>query len=192
MQTWLNSLADILSVWTVTRAAGMASYLLLFLSVAAGLLQGESWAKGPAKVRLNFLHQWSGWFGLLFGIVHGLVLTFDNYTSFSFIQVLIPFTAAKEPFWTGIGTISLYMLLLLLASSDLMKQLGKKVWRAIHYVALPTYLLALIHGVMLGTDSHVTFVQLIYIVTGLSVATLVARKIYSARRRQKGKPVIVN
>ncbi|MFM9277163.1 hypothetical protein [Paenibacillus jiagnxiensis] len=76
-------------------------------------------------------------------------------------------------------------------SSDLMKQLGKKVWRAIHYLALPAYLLALVHGVMPGTDSNATLVQVIYIVTGLMVAALVVRRIYCARRRQKGKPIIV-
>ncbi|WP_207953200.1 hypothetical protein [Paenibacillus agricola] len=50
----------------------------------------------------------SNWSGLSFGLLHALVLIIDSY----------PFTAANEPFWNGLGTISIYGLILVLVTTD--------------------------------------------------------------------------
>ena len=93
------------------------------------------------------VHQSSGWFGLLFGMIHGLVLSFDQSVHFSLSDILIPFTSDYKPISTGLGTISLYILLVLIITSDFIKQLGRKAWKAIHFLAFPGYLLALYHGI---------------------------------------------
>ncbi|MHA6532104.1 ferric reductase-like transmembrane domain-containing protein [Paenibacillus sp. BAC0078] len=193
MQAWLSNLSDSLSVWTTVRAAGFTSYLLLFVAIIAGLLQGEAWAKGTRRAQLLLIHQWSGWFGLLFGIVHGLVLTFDKYVGYSFFDIVIPFAAKNEPLWTGLGSLSFYMLLAIMASSDLMRKISKKLWRAIHFLALPTYVMALLHGIMLGTDSSTAWIQVLYMLTALAVACMVIRRISSGRGvKEKKRQVSVS
>lgn len=186
-----SSISQILSVWVTTRAAGLTSYMLLFASVAAGLLQGGAWARGPVKAKLNMVHQWCGWFGLLFGMVHGLVLLFDRYVGYSLADLLIPFKASGDRLWMGLGILSLYLLLLLIISSDLMKKLGKKAWRFIHFLAMPTYLMALVHGVMLGTDSRQAPVIVLYAVTGVTVLILLVNRIAASRRKGGGRLIVV-
>ncbi|WP_379152548.1 ferric reductase-like transmembrane domain-containing protein [Paenibacillus sp. sgz5001063] len=191
MQQWLNSLAEHLSVWTTVRAAGFTSYLLLFLAVTAGLLQGEPWVKGQRRVQLNLIHQWTGWFGLLFGLVHGLVLTYDQNVGYSLFELAIPFASHHEPLWTGLGTLSFYMLLLILISSDMIRTIGKKLWRAIHFLALPMFVMALLHGIMLGSDTREPGIQVMYMLTGLTIAGLVVRRIYVGRQIQAKRLVSV-
>ncbi|WP_244879212.1 ferric reductase-like transmembrane domain-containing protein [Paenibacillus cineris] len=186
-----SGISQILSVWVTTRAAGLTSYMLLFASVAAGLLQGGAWAKGPVKAKLNMVHQWCGWFGLLFGMVHGLVLLFDRFVGYSLADLLIPFKASGDRLWMGMGILSLYLLLLLIISSDLMKKLGKKVWRFIHFLAMPAYLMALVHGIMLGTDSRQAPVIGLYAVTGVTVLILLVNRIAASRRKGGGRLIVV-
>ncbi|GGA44924.1 ferric reductase-like transmembrane domain-containing protein [Paenibacillus physcomitrellae] len=183
----LNTLGGWLSVWAATRAAGFTAYLLLFIAMTAGLLQGGTWAKGAKKAKLNLLHQWSGWFGILFGMTHGLILTYESYIHFDLFDILVPFGSDYEQVWSGFGTLSLYGMILLVASSDLMKKLGKKLWRTIHFLAAPTYMMALIHGIMEGSDSTRPSFTGMYAVTGLIVIGLILYRIRYASRAAKNK-----
>ncbi|AIQ64030.1 hypothetical protein PSTEL_13950 [Paenibacillus stellifer] len=187
MYSWFSSIADTLSVWTTVRAAGLTSYMLLFAAIFAGLLQGEPWAKGARRAQLNLIHQWTGWFGMLFGLVHGLVLVFDQYVGYSFFEIVIPFASRHEPFWTGLGTLAFYLMLALILSSDMMKSIGKKTWRIIHFMALPTFIMALLHAAMIGTDSSTPAMKLMYTTTGALVIGMVIRRIYLATRKREGR-----
>ncbi|MEK1831621.1 ferric reductase-like transmembrane domain-containing protein [Priestia megaterium] len=118
------------------------------------------------------VHQSSGWFGLLFGMIHGLVLSFDQSIHFSLSDILIPFTSDYKPISTGLGTISLYILFVLIITSDFIKQLGRKTWKAIHFLAFPGYLLALYHGITSGTDTQQPLILGMYSITGCIVLIL--------------------
>lgn len=192
MNALLEALSQYLTVWSTTRAAAVTSYLLLFVSILAGLMQGSRWSKGSRKVKLNLVHQWTGWFGLLFGMVHGLVLVFDQYVGYSLVEVLVPFASRHDRLFTGIGTLSFYGVLILVASSDLMKHLGKKVWRAIHFLALPAFAMALVHGIGSGSDSGSPTVQGMYWITGGIVAAMTAIRVSNVwMKRKASKPEIV-
>ncbi|WP_274364760.1 ferric reductase-like transmembrane domain-containing protein [Paenibacillus thermotolerans] len=165
---WMNAL----SVWSATRAAGLTAYLLLFVSTAAGITMSLKLLSGKAKSALLTLHQSSGWFGFLFGIVHGSVLLFDRYVGYTPSELLIPFTTRSHAFLNGLGILSFYIAFILLLSSDLMKKLGKKLWRSIHYLAFPGFFMSLLHGVLLGTDTPFVWAKLVYIGTAGMIVIL--------------------
>lgn len=173
-------------MWDTTRALALTSYLLLFVSMAAGILQ--SMKIMPPKSRFNLVttHSLTGWLGLLFGLTHGLVLLFDTYVGYSIVEVLIPFTAKQDSMEIGLGVIAMYIMFLLVLSSDLLKRLGKKAWRSVHYLAFPAFLMALYHGVAIGTDTPITGIKVMYIFTGLTVAALVVMRIaYSLKSKKR-------
>ncbi|MBB6735029.1 ferric reductase-like transmembrane domain-containing protein [Cohnella zeiphila] len=180
----MRELSDVLSVWATTRAAGMTSYLLLFASTLAGLLMTGGMS-GKRKAVLLAVHQWSGWFGFLFGLTHGIVLLFDKYVGYSPFELLIPFASDDHRFLNGLGTLTLYVCVVLIASSDLMKRLGRKTWRAIHFLAFAGFGMGWLHGFALGTDSAVGWVRLLYIGTGAAVVALTAVRIYRARAKRR-------
>jgi len=180
----MRTLSDLLTVWTTTRAAGITSYLLLYASTVAGLLVSSKMASKRAKAAILGVHQWSGWFGFLFGAMHGMVLLFDRYVGYSAFELAVPFASDDHRYLNGIGTLTLYISGLLILSSDLMKKLGKRVWRAIHFLAFAGYGLALLHGLLLGTDSRQGWMLAMYALTAASVLLLAAVRIYGARRKK--------
>ena len=104
---------------------------------------------------------------------HALVLLADTYIDFNLWHLVLPFTAPYEPFWTGLGTLALYLATLMTSSFYIRKQLGQRTWRILHYLTFITYLLVLGHGIMTGTDSSLPAMKLLYGGSGLGVLFLV-------------------
>lgn len=183
------SILNMFSVWDTTRGLGLTSYLLLFVSMVAGILQSLKVMPPASRANLAIVHTLSGWLGMLFGLTHGLVLLYDTYVGYSIMEILVPFTAKKSPVVTGMGIIALYIMMLLVISSDLLKRLGKKIWRSVHFLAFPAFILALYHGIALGTDTALPTIKLFYAITGSIVAFLVViRILVSANSATAAKP----
>lgn len=173
----LNVIGSWLSIWDTTRALGLTAYLLLFVSVVAGLLQSLKAMPPRAIPYVSVLHSFTGWMGLLFSITHGVVLIYDSYVGYSWLEILVPFVAKKDSFEIGLGIISLYIIFALVLSSDLFNRIGKKSWRFMHYLSFPAYVFALYHGVAIGTDTAIPEIKLMYAFTGLVVASLIVIRI---------------
>ncbi|MCM3702787.1 ferric reductase-like transmembrane domain-containing protein [Paenibacillus macerans] len=184
----MSSFLDAFNVWSTTRAAGLTSYLLMFVSVTAGLMMSLKLAKGRTKSFLLALHESSGWFGFLFGLVHGGVLLFDKYVGYTLASLLVPFTATTHPIVTGLGTIAFYITLILILTSDGIKKIGIKSWRTIHFLAFPGFFLALLHGLLIGTDTQYLWAKLIYLSTAAIVIGLTAARVILTFRK-KGKNI---
>ncbi|WP_159081835.1 ferric reductase-like transmembrane domain-containing protein [Paenibacillus sp. CAA11] len=182
MITWFENLGDYLNVWNTVRAAGITSYLLLFVSMIAGMMQGTPLVQGKRKGTINLIHQASGWFGLLFGMVHGMVLYFDQHVGYQPLEILVPFMSHSHPILNGLGTLVIYLMALLIISSDLMKCIGRKVWRSIHVLAFPAFVMALVHGLLLGSDSSDKGIRLMYAVTGGATAAMFIWRIYVQKK----------
>ncbi|WP_025727042.1 ferric reductase-like transmembrane domain-containing protein [Heyndrickxia ginsengihumi] len=176
MNELLNNIHHFMPVWTVSRAAGITSYLLLFVSVMTGMSAHYHFMKAKTKARMNLIHQSTGWFGMLFGMTHGLILIFSTYQSFSILEVIIPFASKTHPLLIGIGTLALYVMIILIVTSDYMKVLGRKTWKTIHFLAFPAFISAFFHSVLLGPDSHYPFMMFLYCLTAIiTVVALICR-----------------
>ncbi|HZU76916.1 MAG TPA: ferric reductase, partial [Dehalococcoidia bacterium] len=96
--------------WYLIRATGITAYVLLFLTVATGMMisgPGAWWKKIPMMP----LHRLLTWLMGAFLAVHVLTLLFDTFLPFNVLQILVPFTSSFEPFWTGVGVLAVYLLL---------------------------------------------------------------------------------
>ncbi len=162
----INWLLDVFSTWNVIRATGITAYILLFLAVFAGVTLRLGLSLGRWKAVIHLLHQNSGWLTLIFSIVHGVLLLFDAYLPYNIVEILVPFAAEHQPFLSGLGTITFYLILIVMVSSDFMQRFGKKVWRYLHFSTLPAFFIALFHGLNQGTSSQESWAKLMYVITG--------------------------
>lgn len=158
---------EYLTTWGVTKAAGFSSYLLLFVSVILGAFAHSKQVSIKQRAKLIIAHQWFGWFGFLFSLIHGVVLWIDDFQPFRVVELLVPFYAEYKPIATGIGILAFYMFLAVMLSSDGIKKLGIKAWRSIHYLAFPAFVLSFIHGLTAGSDSGQSMVKGMYVLTAL-------------------------
>ncbi|AJY74698.1 hypothetical protein [Paenibacillus beijingensis] len=160
--------------WLITRTLGITAYLLLFLGICLGILYGMPIWKGKQNIRskvkdLHFLVNTSG---VLAAMLHPMLLVLDAYVTFSWVQLIVPFTAPKEPFLYGLGTLTLYGLLLVVITTDLKKSMSVKLWRTVHLSAYVLFILALAHGMMGGTDTRNIAIFSMYVVTFCAVLAL--------------------
>lgn len=167
------------STWEWIRASGLSAYFLLFLSVCFGLMQNIN--QIPRNIRNIFLlvHPAAGWLAFLFAFFHGFLLYFDDYQPFSLQEIFIPFLASYQPFFTGLGVIAFYSMFLIFVTTDLMKKIGRNIWKTIHFLILPSFILASIHGFFIGTDTNEIWIKNIYASALFCFSLLVVFRFFS-------------
>jgi sulfoxide reductase heme-binding subunit YedZ len=159
--------------WFVSRAAGVVGYLLLWASTIMGILMSSKAVKEVVPGPLAYtLHNVTAWLALGFSAVHAWALLGDRVVSFSLAGILLPFAASYEPALTGLGTLSLYVGLLVSLSSYVRKRIGYRTWRLIHALSYLMFVGVTFHGVQLGTDSSTLVMQVVYLLASGSVLFL--------------------
>src|SRR3972149_5856879 len=142
LPNWLPGLSASLlgtepkAYWYLSRTSAMIAFLLLWFSMASGLIitnkLARVWPGGPTAFDL---HQYTSLLGLAFGLFHGLILMGDHYINISLAQVLIPFTSTSyRPIWVGIGQVGLYTSAIVSFSFYVRKRLGPRAGRLIHHL----------------------------------------------------------
>jgi predicted ferric reductase len=181
--------------WFLSRSSAAVAYTLLWLSMAFGLLitnkMARLWPGGPFAFEL---HQYTSLLGLAFALFHGLILMGDHYIHFSLSRVLVPFSNPEyRPVWVGLGQIAFYLMGVVALSFYVRRQIGRRLWRLIHYLSFATYLLALWHGVFSGTDSSAAWARGLYWASGGLFLFLVTYRLLTSlakpRSRALNKPV---
>ena len=160
--------------WVILRSAGIGAYLMLFMSVAWGLV-ATSGALGRrvSKASSVSIHQFFTTCGLLLLGIHVGGLLVDPFMPFGAADVLVPGAASYRPAATAPGVLGMYATVIVLATSWIRKRIGTAWWRRMHLFAVPAFVLSLAHGVFAGTDSTRPWMWWMYLVTGSVVVFLV-------------------
>ncbi|MBB3110710.1 DMSO/TMAO reductase YedYZ heme-binding membrane subunit [Paenibacillus phyllosphaerae] len=170
-----------LPLWQAMRTMGMISFLAITAGVCLGIIYSMPVWSGAVKKKLYKIHSTLTIGGAAIGMLHGMISVIDTYTPFTWSEVLIPFTADYHPVLSGLGTLSGYLLLIVILTTDLRGKLGRKLWMTLHLLAYPAFIMSLVHGFFLGTDSSNPYIQWIYAValSAVLLTTLVRATIRS-------------
>ena len=177
--SWLHYLAPLLALlldvivvasgassqttWYVIRASGIVAFVLLTLSVAAGLLiTNKVLPSGRPRVDAFEVHNFAALLDLGFVSIHIVALLLDSYIGFSPVDILVPLSASYRPFAVAGGILGLYVTALVYASLWFRKHIGYKAWRTIHFSSFGAYLLVALHGIFSGADTSHTWMLAVY------------------------------
>lgn len=139
--------------WYATRATAIIAFFLLYVVIFLGL-----------TVRLPLLnrifspltslkvHAWLSVQSLIFASAHGIFLMFDKFLKFTLVDVFVPFASSFETNLVGLGTISFYIMILLILTSYFRKLMSHRIWRISHFLNVILYIIIIIHALYLGTD----------------------------------------
>jgi len=170
--------------WMLIRSAGVTSYILLTVSVMWGLMLSsravKDWSPGVLSM---LLHSTISWLALIFGLAHGLLLMFDNYVPYQFHEVFVPFVGPYRPLEVGFGTISFWIVLVVVLSFPLKRFIGVKTWRMLHFTSYLAFLMSTLHGLLAGTDADSPGFQIMMGVTVFTVLLLSAYRVFKALQR---------
>lgn len=171
--------------WYVSRAAGLASYVALALSLAIGAAMSSAIGDGTvSRARLLAVHQSSGVTGLGLAFAHAIALAFDGYTDFTILSIAVPFAAGYERLLSALGTVTFYLFAVGTVTFWLRRQLGMKLWRFVHLTTVVAFAGALVHGVLIGSDTTTGWVQGVYVAGVAAVAGALAVRL-TYRRPQR-------
>lgn len=165
-----------ISTWEWIRILGFLAYFYFTIAIVFGLLRKSSFITAQKNL-LYQIHQSASWFGLLALIGHMIVLTIDQYQPYTLKDLLIPFANEYATIPTAFGIIAFYLFFIVIFTSDvLIKRMKGNIWKGVHMLVLPAWLISLVHGILIGTDSDNPFVLLFYGITaGITILVMLLR-----------------
>lgn len=161
-----------LPLWQMIRFLGIGAYILITIGICSGIISSMPGLNPAIKGKLLKSHRSTTNWGMVIGLLHGVITVIDPYMPFSWSEILIPFNAQDSPFLNGLGTLSAFGLLLLVFTSDFRQKLSNKVWHALHILSYPTFFMTFLHGFFLGTDTKIPEIRMIYFISMGAVVSL--------------------
>ena len=161
--------------WITSRAAGFAALVLASLAVSIGLLMSTKLLKGRT-IDLRAAHETLALATIVAIVVHGVALLGDSFLHPSIADISIPFVSSYKTFWTTLGIVSGWGLVLLGLSYYARRYVGAVRWRKLHRFTALAWLAGLVHALGEGTDAgQLWFLAMIALVAAPALALLATR-----------------
>lgn len=160
--------------WIWLRAAGIGAYVALFLAVAWGLVSTTGVVTTRvSKASSNRFHASVATSGLALLGIHLVLLLMHDFVPFDLLDILVPVRSSYRPFGVALGIVAMYALVVVSVTSWVRSRMSTAAWRGIHLLAIPAFILSLLHGVFAGTDTERPWMFAIYATTGIATLFLV-------------------
>ncbi|MGA1569392.1 MAG: ferric reductase-like transmembrane domain-containing protein [Ilumatobacteraceae bacterium] len=178
--------------WYLSRSTGIVALFLLAGSMIWGvLLSTRALREVDRPAWLNAMHTWLAGTGLVMTAVHVVSLIFDEWVAFGAGDILVPGVAdwggatTMNRVGTAIGVISLYVMVIVQATSYLRRHMSRRMWLAVHRLSYPLVFTVLAHAGWSGTDTSNRVYQVATLLLAMAIAAAtVIRVITPARVRR--------
>jgi methionine sulfoxide reductase heme-binding subunit len=179
--------------WILARASGLTAYVLLTLSMLAGLtVKSRPFGRALKAATATDTHRFLSLLALGAIALHGLALTLDKTVRIGLGALLVPGLAGYRPLATGLGVVAAELAALVVVSFPLRKRIGARVWRRLHWATYGIFIAATAHGLAAGTDTARGWVFSLYAGAVFAVASATAWRALTRPSAQKGAPHVPN
>ena len=173
--------------WLLARASGLTAYVLLTMSVLAGLtVKTRPFGRALKAATATDAHRFLSWLALGAIALHGIALTLDKTVRISFAALLVPGLAGYRPLATALGVLAAELAALVIVSFPLRKRIGARTWRRLHWATYGVFAAATVHGLAAGTDTARGWTFLLYVGAVFAVVAATAWRALTARPQTKG------
>lgn len=140
-------------MWAIGRVSGFVSLALFTSAVLLGIVTRSGRPMlGIPRFSVTLLHRNFSLLATVFLVLHVGSLMLDSFANLSVADVFVPFLAVFKPFWQGLGTVALDLVLAVVATGLLRHRLGQRTFRAIHWLSYAMWPIALAHAIGNGTN----------------------------------------
>lgn len=145
-----------MTLWFLARAAGFVALLAASVTVALGA--SGSTTRGDDRILAQLVHRSAAVLTLAMIGLHAALLVSDSYVDVSVPGALVPFTAGYRGLALGLGTLGAYTFLVVSLTGAMRGRLAGSAraaaaWRVVHGSAYGAWALAVVHGLLAGTDT---------------------------------------
>lgn len=139
--------------WLLARASGLTAYLLLTLSVLAGLVvKSKPFGRSVKTASVTDVHRFLALLGVGMLVLHAAALVLDSTVHISLAALVVPFASAYRPAAVTAGVVATELMALVTLSFSLRKWIGGRNWRRLHWATYLIFALGTVHGLTAGTD----------------------------------------
>lgn len=141
------------ALWAFGRVSGLISMVLLTGSVLLGIVV-SSGRPLPllSRFSLTLLHRNVSLLSVVFLILHVVPLLVDSYAHVSLTDVVVPFLGSFKPFWQGLGTVALDLMVAVVLTGVFRHRLGQRTFRTVHWLSYGLWPIAMAHSLGNGSD----------------------------------------
>jgi sulfoxide reductase heme-binding subunit YedZ len=175
--------------WITSRAAGTTALVLASLGVTAGLLMGTKLIRGRRAGDLHGVHEVLSIGTMIALLIHGFSLLGDSYLKPSILNILVPFSMDLNRFWTGMGVIAGWAMVLLGLSYYVRRHIGIARWKRLHRFTALAWLMGIGHALGQGTDAGQPWFLALLAVPVVPALVLLVLRLAGPRGRLTSNPV---
>jgi DMSO/TMAO reductase YedYZ heme-binding membrane subunit len=158
-------------MWYTARSSGLVAWVLLAASLVLGAaLAGRFTARRPSPAWVLSIHRYLGGLACVFVGVHVAAIIGDSYVHFGLVDVLVPLASAWHPVAVAWGITAMWLLVAVELTSLARARLPLRLWRSVHLVSYPLFVVATVHLLSAGTDRWTRPVEAVVVVGTLAVA----------------------
>ena len=161
-------------LWYAARGTGVVALVLLTIVVALGIASRSGrQVAGLPRFAVATVHRNASLLAVLLIGVHIATLLLDSKAGVKVTDLFVPFVGAYRPFWQGLGTLGLELIVALVGTGLLRRHMPERLWRGVHWLAYLCWPVAFMHGLGTGTDSGTVWMRGIAAVCALAIGTAV-------------------
>jgi methionine sulfoxide reductase heme-binding subunit len=131
---------------------GLAAISLLTLNILVGLLLSTKYnpvRRWPhRRVNTFKIHNWTGYAALAVSLVHPVLILFSTTAHFHVVDLVYPLNAPKQPYINTLGALALYLLIVTVATSSFRLEIGRRIWKPLHFATYALFALYAVHGLL--------------------------------------------
>ena len=147
-------------LWYANRGTGVVLLVLLTMTTLLGVLSthGDAGGRVP-RFLTQAMHRSLSLTCVALLLAHVATAVVDEYVDIRWWQVVVPVGATYRPLWLGLGTVAFDLVLVVVVTSLLRSRLPHRAWRPLHLSAYACWMLAVAHGIGIGTDVTSTWAR---------------------------------
>jgi sulfoxide reductase heme-binding subunit YedZ len=165
--------------WMISRAAGTLALVLSSAAVTVGLTMGGRFVKRRG-LDLRSVHEALSLATIVAIVIHALSLLGDGFLSPSLADLTVPFVSGYQRWWTSLGILSGWALILLGLSYYARTRIGVARWRVLHRFTALAWIGGIAHSLGEGSDAGEP-----WFLISVAAVTLPALGLLAARLSQR-------
>ncbi|MCU1475585.1 MAG: iron reductase [Subtercola sp.] len=169
------------ALWAIGRGTGVVSLVALTLAVLLGIMTRSGRPlPGLPRFSITLVHRNVSLVACVFLVLHVVLLFFDSFAQLTVLDFVVPFFGSFLPFWQGLGTVAVDLLIAVTVTALLRNRLGLRTFRVVHWLTYALWPIALAHAIGNGTDGTSAWFLWLAGISTLAVLAAVAWRL-SAR-----------
>jgi sulfoxide reductase heme-binding subunit YedZ len=176
--------------WLLARASGLTAYVLLTMSVLAGLVvKSRPFGRAVKTASATDVHRFFALLALGMLVLHGTALMLDATIRMRVAALFVPGLSPYRPTAVALGVVAAELAALVFVSFSLRRRIGARNWRRLHWATYFVFVMATAHGLASGSDSSQPWAFDLYLGAVGAVAFATAWRALAGPTRRTPVPV---